>query len=148
MQNDPDELWKPPGPMDFLMEVNDLLGDKCEKCEKCERPKKECKCRDKSKCDTGGHTENSCEVMVEEDVCVEAKITVKPTLDVGKIKIECIETNVEKIGKMKGKCQDECTAFINQVIRVKIPLKFTTCVDAHKTGIICNPCITKDDCDC
>lgn len=149
-QNDPDECWKPPGPMDFLMGNNfpEPFDKESEsECNKCKHPKKDCRCKEKGKPERHGQLEGCCEVVVEEDICVEAKISIKPDLHVGKIKIECLDTSIEKVGKQKSSLREECVAFVNQIIRVKIPLKFSTCVDAHKTGVICKNCEI-EDCDC
>lgn len=161
MSKDPEDLWKQPGPMDFSTFGSSKPHDDCScgqkgTCDKCKRDDNEhpkhhddCSCGHKGVCDKCKQIANGeCDAILDQEICVEAKVTVSPKVEIGRVKIECVESRIERSPRIKKMgSQEECTLFVNQTIRVKVPIKFIAKVDAHKTGVICNVC-NIEGCNC
>lgn len=82
---------------------------------------------------------NNCTSFLDEEICIEAKVTVHPEVSIGKVKIECLESCIEPHSKYKKKSSEECSIVVSQLIRVKIPIKFSAKAEAEKNGVICMP---------
>ena len=77
--------------------------------------------------------------FIDKEVCVEAKVTVNPEVSIGKVTIECLDSTIEHDSKFNKASSEECTIYVNQLIRVKIPIRFSAKADAEKKGVICDP---------
>ena len=75
--------------------------------------------------------------FLNQEICIEAKVTVNPDVSVGKVKIECVESEIEPCSKSKSDCE-ECTIMVRQLIRVQIPITFSATADAVPIATSCN----------
>lgn len=82
---------------------------------------------------------NNLTSFLDKEICVEAKVTVNPEVSIGKVTIECLDSTIEQDSKFNKASSEECTVFVNQLIRVKIPIRFSAKADAEKKGVICKP---------
>ena len=74
--------------------------------------------------------------FLNQEICIEAKVTVNPDVSVGKVKIECVESEIEPCSKSKSDCE-ECTIIVSQLIRVQIPITFSATADAVPIATSC-----------
>lgn len=81
---------------------------------------------------------NNCTSFLDQEICVEAKVTVNPSVSIGKAKIECVDSSIESCSKLNHS-SEECTVYVNQLIRVKIPIRFSAKAEAEKNGVSCKP---------
>jgi hypothetical protein len=86
--------------------------------------------------DTHDHDKNNACAFLDEEICIEAKVTVNPDVSVGEIDVKCIESTIEPSSKSKN-ASDECTMIVSQLIRVKIPVHFEAKIKAEKHGVSC-----------
>ena len=90
----------------------------------------------------------ACIKPIEKEVCVEAKVRVKPEADIGEVEFIFV-------GEPKREtCDDtlcrECDFMISQVICLRIPVMFSAEAEVVKTGIVCekeNPDCEPHPCD-
>lgn len=75
--------------------------------------------------------------FLDEEICVEAKVKINPNVSIGDVKIECLEATIEPKSKRKG-ASEECSLYVNQLIRIKIPVHFSAKVETKEHGVICN----------
>ena len=80
---------------------------------------------------------NFCSSTLNEEISIEAKVTVIPEVSIGNVKIECLESTIDRFPDFKKCSSEECTVFVNQLIRVKIPIQFSAKTNAEKIGVIC-----------
>ncbi|MDQ1147907.1 hypothetical protein QE429_004734 [Bacillus sp. SORGH_AS 510] len=80
---------------------------------------------------------NSCAAFIDEEISIEAKVKVCPDVSIGKVTIKCLESSIEPCSKHKDSSSEECTLYVNQLIRVKIPVRFSAKVKAEERGISC-----------
>lgn len=74
-----------------------------------------------------------CSTVVKNNVCVEAKVTVTPDVEVGDIESCCV-------GKPKIEacpCKD-CEYMVSQLLCVKFPLRISAKAEAEPEGIVCD----------
>ena len=76
-----------------------------------------------------------CPAIVNETVCVQADVTITPSVVVGTIESFCVGEPV--IGACPGTPVAECTFTVSQNICVQIPLTFSAVAAAVPTGIVC-----------
>ncbi|MDD4766084.1 MAG: hypothetical protein PHF87_00675 [Desulfotomaculaceae bacterium] len=76
-----------------------------------------------------------CPAMVNETVCVQADVTITPSVVVGTIESFCVGEPV--IGACPGTLVEECTFTVSQNICVQIPLAFSAVAAAVPTGTVC-----------
>ena len=108
------------------------------------KPKKNCKPHKHHKSPTHPHypgipkklDENRDYAFLDEEICIEAKVTVNPNVSIGEVTLECLESTIEPYSKY-NKSHKECTVFVTQLIRVKIPVRFSATVEAEKNGVGC-----------
>ena len=72
-----------------------------------------------------------CPAIVNDTVCVEANVTIKPDVDVG-------DTHWCLVGRPKIKLCNGCVYMVSQMLCVSFPLKFSAEASATTTGISCN----------
>jgi len=78
-----------------------------------------------------------CPALVNETVCVQAKVTITPNVEVGQIQSFCVD------GPMIGICPGTpsptgtCTFNVSQRICVQVPLAFSATATSDPTGIVC-----------
>ncbi|AOV06553.1 hypothetical protein [Sporosarcina ureilytica] len=82
------------------------------------------------------HDKNTACAFLDEEICIEAKVTVNPDVSVGEIEVKCLESTIDPSSKHKN-ASDECTMIVSQLIRVKIPVHFKANVKAEKHGVSC-----------
>ncbi|MGG0790413.1 hypothetical protein ABE132_17190 [Peribacillus simplex] len=90
---------------------------------------------------------NNCTSFLDEEICIEAKVTVKPEVSIGKVKIECLESCIEPHSNFTNKSSEECSIIVSQLIRVKIPIRFSAKAEAEKKGVNCMPCHSEESSD-
>ena len=76
-----------------------------------------------------------CPTMINQTVCVEAKIRLSPEARIGDVEVCCCdEPHIEPC------CADAsgCTYMVDQLLHVRFPLSFSACVIAKPAGIVCN----------
>jgi hypothetical protein len=83
------------------------------------------------------HEKDCSSAFLDEEICVEAKVKINPDVSIGDVKIECLESTIEPKSKRKG-ASEECTLYVNQLIRIKIPVHFSAKVEAKEHGVICH----------
>lgn len=78
-----------------------------------------------------------CPALVHDTVCVQAEVTIDPSVAVGDIESFCVGGAV--IGACPGETapSDSCTFTVSQNICVQIPLTFSADAHAVPTGIVC-----------
>lgn len=76
-----------------------------------------------------------CPAIVNETVCVQADVTITPSVVVGTIESFCVGEPV--IGACSGTPVAECTFTVSQNICVQIPLTFSAVATALPKGIVC-----------
>jgi len=74
-------------------------------------------------------------VNVHETVCIQAKVTVTPNVEVGEI--EYFYKGGPVIGACKGEVKDLCSFMVRQKICVQVPLAFSATAQAEPAGIVC-----------
>ncbi|MDF2558030.1 MAG: hypothetical protein K0R71_1858 [Bacillales bacterium] len=84
--------------------------------------------------------------FIDGEIGIEAKVKVKPEVSIGEVKIECLESGIEPCSKHEHS-SEECTVYINQLVRIKIPIHIRAEVKAEECGVICHPCIDESP-DC
>ena len=84
--------------------------------------------------------------VFDEEICIEAKVTINPHVSVGQIEIECLDSSVEPSTENINSSEEECTVIVSQLIRVKIPVHFSAEVDAEKNEVGCKK--RNGRCDC
>lgn len=90
---------------------------------------------------------NNCTSFLDQEICVEAKVTVNPSVSIGKAKIECIDSSIEPCST-SNHSSEECTIYVNQLIRVKIPMRFSAKAEAEKKGVSCKPVHPNESSSC
>jgi hypothetical protein len=78
-----------------------------------------------------------CSATLNEEICIEAKVTVNPEVSIGNVRIECLDSTIDRFPSCNKCSSEKCTVFVNQLIRVKIPIQFSAKADAEKLGVIC-----------
>lgn len=103
---------------------------------------------DKKRIDT---TNTKCPTTVNETVCIQADVTIKPNVEVGEIKSFCVGSAV--IGECEGEVSptEECTFTVSQKICVEVPLVFSATAKAEPSGIVCGEpevgsCVNTEGC--
>ena len=86
--------------------------------------------------DTHVHDKNIAFAFLDEEICIEAKVTINPDVSVGEIDVKCMESKIEPCLKAKN-ASDECTMIVSPLIRVKIPVHFKAKIKAEKHGVSC-----------
>ncbi len=92
-----------------------------------------------------------CNSVFHKTVCMEAKVTLTPDVDIGALRAFCVDD--PKVIRCMGDPQHSCSFFLNQLVCVQIPLTFTASGTAKAEGIVCNPPIhepckeKRQDCD-
>lgn len=86
--------------------------------------------------------QDHCTSFLDEEICIEAKVTIHPDVTVGKVEIQCLDSSIEEKegSKIQKKSSDECTIMVSQLIRVKIPISFHVNAGAEVKGVSCLPC--------
>lgn len=79
---------------------------------------------------------SSASAYLDEEICIEAKVTVNPDVSIGEIKVECLDAKIEPYSKSKH-AHDECTLIVSQLVRVKIPVRFSAKATTKKSGVSC-----------
>lgn len=82
------------------------------------------------------HEKDSACTYIDEEICIEAKVTVNPDVSVDEIQVECLEADIERDGKRKHG-DDKCTMIVSQLVRIKIPVRFSARANAEK-NVSCN----------
>ena len=77
----------------------------------------------------------SCPTTVHDTVCVDAEITITPTITLGEIRSYCVGD--AEIGACPGIPSQSCTFNVRQEICVQIPLNFEANATATPIGIVC-----------
>lgn len=77
-----------------------------------------------------------CETTIHEDVCVQATVTITPTVTSGPSTSFCLGNPI--IGSCPGTLRESCVFTVSQNICVQIPLTFSATADAVPNGIVCN----------
>jgi len=97
-----------------------------------------------------------CPSIVNQKVCIEAKVTVEPEAKVGNVFAYCVgKPKFEEWGRGLP-C--DCTYMVSQMLCVRFPLTISATASAKPAGIICNdpsiepcchdhPCIKEMTCD-
>lgn len=78
-----------------------------------------------------------CKSVCHKTVCVEAKVTLTPDVDIGALRTFCVDD--PKVVRCPGDPKHSCSFFLNQLVCVQIPLTFTATGTAKAEGIVCNP---------
>lgn len=73
---------------------------------------------------------------LDEEICIEAKLTVNPEVSIGQIDVECLESTIEPTSTVAS-ASDECTMVVSQLVRVKIPVHFKAIVETDENNIGC-----------
>ncbi|MCZ8536483.1 hypothetical protein M9R32_04720 [Paenisporosarcina quisquiliarum] len=84
--------------------------------------------------------------VFDEEICIEAKVTINPHVSVGQIDIECLDSSVEPSSENINSSEEECTVIVSQLIRIRIPVHFSAEVDAEKNEVGCKK--RNKQCDC
>lgn len=85
-----------------------------------------------------------CPATVRETVCVQANVTITPSVEVGDIQSFCVGR--PRIGSCAGTLQPSCTFTVSQDVCVQIPLTFSANATAVPAGLVCGipttgPCV-------
>lgn len=80
-------------------------------------------------------TTGECPITVSETVCIQTKVTIKPSVEVGDMESFCV--GGPKIGACAGTPVEQCTFTVSQSICVQIPLAFSAAASAAAIGIVC-----------
>lgn len=78
---------------------------------------------------------SDCSTIINETVCVQADITITPSVVVGTIEYFCV--GGPKIGSCTGTPVEKCNFSVSQNICVQVPLTFSVDVDARPAGAAC-----------
>ena len=90
-----------------------------------------------SKTVTALQNENGiCETTVHENVCVQATVTITPSVTSGPSTSFCLGNPV--IGSCPGTLRENCVFTVSQNLCVQIPLSFSADAAAVPNGIVCN----------
>lgn len=86
-----------------------------------------------------------CSETVRKMVCVEAKVTIDPHVDVGPIRYYCRDRSCdeEDDGRCQSKPEERCSFVVRKFICVEIPLTFSAATHVDPLGIVCD---IEDDC--
>lgn len=97
-----------------------------------------------------------CPSIVNQKVCVEAKVTVEPEAEIGDVHACCVgKPRFEKCGKKSH----GCTYMVSQMLCVRFPLTISATASAKPEGIVCgkptiktsyhdnDPCINETPCE-
>lgn len=76
-----------------------------------------------------------CPAIVNETVCVQAEVTITPSVVVGTIESFCVGEPM--IGPCPGTPAEECTFTVSQNICVQVPLTFSAMATVEPKGIVC-----------
>lgn len=100
-----------------------------------------CECKEICNC---GEQEDPCLRWVEKNVSISAAISVSPHVELYEPDIHCC--GPAKLHKREARpsntCYTEaepCTFYIEQLLHVRIPLKFGADVSSETLGIVCHP---------
>lgn len=77
-----------------------------------------------------------CKGMVHQSVCVQAGVTIRPHVEVGRIRCRCL--GGPHIGACSGELLENCTFTVSQRICVELPLEFSAIAVAEPSGITCD----------
>lgn len=77
--------------------------------------------------------------FLDEEISIEAKVKINPNVSIGNVKVECLESSVDPHSK-HNHSSEECTVYVNQLVRIKIPVHFSAKVKAEDCGVICHHC--------
>jgi len=80
--------------------------------------------------------EGLCETTIHEEVCVQATVTITPTVTSGSSTSFCLGNPI--IGSCPGTLRENCVFTVSQNICVQIPLSFSATAEAVPNGIVCN----------
>lgn len=87
-----------------------------------------------------------CTSVVNQNVCIETKVTVDPEAEVGDVRACCMgEPKFEKCEKRGG-----CTYMVSQMLCVQFPLTISATASAKPAGIVCckpivEPCCHEEE---
>lgn len=79
---------------------------------------------------------NDCTSFLDKELCIEAKVTINPEVSIGNVTIDCLDATIEPCSQSIN-ASEECTLIVSQLIRVKIPIRFSAKADAEKYGVSC-----------
>lgn len=79
---------------------------------------------------------NSICAFLDEEICIEAKVKMNPDVSIGKVKIECLESEIEPCSE-QNHSSEECTVHVIQLVRIKIPVHFKAKVKVEESGVYC-----------
>jgi len=83
-----------------------------------------------------GDINMTCPTTVNDNVCVQAEVTITPEVTVGDIVTTCLGNPF--IGSCPGTPARSCSFFVSQRICVQIPLTFDATAVAASRGIVCD----------
>ena len=73
--------------------------------------------------------------IVHESVCVQARVTIRPCVEVGEITVVPIRNAV--IGRCYGQLTECCSFMVSKQICVQVPLEFSAIAAVEPAGIVC-----------
>lgn len=80
--------------------------------------------------------EGLCETTINENICVQATVTITPEVTSGPSTSFCLGNPI--IGSCLGTLRENCVFTVSQNICVQIPLTFSAAATAVPNGIVCN----------
>lgn len=79
---------------------------------------------------------SSCTAFLNENICIDALVTVTPEVTVGPIQLDCSEATINPI-LPSHKAKHDCTMLVTQCVRISIPLRFKADAHIDDTNIQC-----------